>query len=95
MRDTAYATEIATASDGFGQTIERIFVKGEYQREEIRFSWWSNGNLVIRPLDLPEDELLPLVCEAIRKGVFSTQFLKGLHEALYDIRQGQRDAEGT
>jgi len=94
MRDTAYAREIATASDAVGQTIERIFVK-EFQRDEIRFSWWQNGNLVIRPLDLPEEELLPLMCQAIRKGVFSAQFLKGLHEALYDIRQEERDAEGA
>ena len=87
MRDTKYATEIQTAQDGIGQSIERIFVK-EHQREEIRFSWWTNGTMVIRPLDLPEDELLPLMRQAIRKGVFSDTFLKGLHEALYDERNG-------
>lgn len=82
-RDTKYATEIATASDAIGQTIERIFVK-EHKREEIRFSWWNNGKMVIRPLDLPEHELLPLFRKAIAGGVFSKSFLRGLHEALYD-----------
>lgn len=91
MRDTRYATEVATAEDEIGQRIERIFVK-EHEREEIRFSWWTNGKMVIRPLDLPEDELLPLMREAIRKGVFTPAFLKGLHEALYDERIGGKDA---
>ena len=88
MRDTPCATEIRTARDASGQTIERIFVK-EWQREEIRFSWWSNGKMVVRPSDLPEDELLPLMREAIRKGVFSAAFLRGLHAARYDENVGK------
>ncbi|WP_052134410.1 hypothetical protein [Sphingomonas sp. 37zxx] len=91
MRDTPYAREIVSATDSIGQSIERIFVK-EHEQEEIRFSWWKNGTLVIRPLDLPESELLPLMCDAIRKGVFTPSFLKGLHEALYDIRKDEPDA---
>lgn len=91
MRDTDYAREIVTARDSIGQSIERIFVK-EHNQEEIRFSWWKNGNMVIRPLDLPESELLPLMQDAVRKGVFSPAFLKGLHEALYDIRQESANA---
>ena len=94
MRDTPYATEIRTARDASGQTIERIFVK-DCKREEIRFSWWNNGTMVTRPLDLPEEELLPLMCEAIRKGVFSPAFLKGLHEALYDEQVSKTNAQGT
>ena len=58
MRDTGYATEMKTVSDNYGQTIERIFVK-EHQQEEIRFSWWKDGRLAPRPLDLPESDLLP------------------------------------
>lgn len=83
MRDTAYATELASVQDVHGQSIERILVK-EHQREEIRFSFWKNGTIVPRPLDLPEDELLDLMKDAIRKKVFSPSFLKALHEALYD-----------
>lgn len=81
MRDTGYATEIKTVSDQFGQTIERIFVK-EYQRDEIRFSWWKDGRLAPRPLDLPESELLPLMKDAIKNGVFSPEFIAGLRDAL-------------
>ena len=81
MRDTGFATEIKTVSDQFGQTIERIFVK-EYQRDEIRFSWWKDGRLAPRPLDLPESELLPLMKDAIKNGVFSPEFIAGLRDAL-------------
>lgn len=90
MRDTPYAREIVSVTDAIGQSIERIFVK-EHQQEEIRFSWWKNGKIVPRPLDLPEGELLPLMCDAIQKGVFSPAFLKGLHEALYDLNKGGSD----
>lgn len=92
MRDTFYATEIKTVGDEHGQTIERIFVK-EHGRDEIRFSWWKDGRMIMRPLDLPEEELLPLLEMAIRKGVFSSGFLKELHSVLYDCRQEQPDTE--
>ena len=88
MRDTPYATEIETASDSIGQTIERLFVK-EHGREEIRFSWWKDGQLMIRPLDLPEDELLPLMKTAMAKGVFSQRFLSDLQTALVAHLQGR------
>jgi hypothetical protein len=76
MRDTPYATEIATA-EFKNCRIERIYVKNEGQ-DEIRFSWWPDGQMANRPLDLPEDELLPLFKQAISKGVFSDDFLRNL-----------------
>ncbi|MGQ8630919.1 hypothetical protein ACUTJJ_05455 [Agrobacterium sp. DKPNP3] len=85
LRKTAYADEIATARDDIGQTIERIHVK-EHGKDEIRFSWWVDGKMMVRPLDLPEEELLPLMREAIRKGVFSADFLRNLHQVLYEER---------
>jgi hypothetical protein len=81
MRDTRYATELNTAEDPNGQRIERLYVK-ELGREEIRFSCWKDGQLMIRPLDLPEDELLPLLSTAFEKGVFKEEFLIGLQSAL-------------
>lgn len=84
MRDTNYATELVTAEIDHCR-IERIFVKAQDQ-EEIRFSWWPDGKMATRPLDLPESELLPLLRLAIAKGVFSEQFLKDLHSAIYDAR---------
>ncbi len=80
MRDTAYATELATAQFNDCR-IERIHVKGLAQ-DEIRFSWWPGGRMKPRPLDLPEEELLPLIREAIGSGVFSEYFLEGLKATL-------------
>ncbi|MCR0983137.1 hypothetical protein [Roseomonas populi] len=84
MRDTHYATELAHADIG-GSRIERLHVKHQGQ-DEIRFSWWKDGRMMMRPLDLPENELLPLFQAAIRNGVFSEDFLRDLHAALYDAR---------
>ena len=88
MRDTAYATELATA-DIDGHRIERLHIK-EYGQDEIRFSWWPDGKMANRPLDLSEHELLPLLKEAIEKGVFSDDFLRDLHSTLYDTRATAR-----
>jgi hypothetical protein len=84
MRDTAYATELASA-DLRGCRIERLHVK-ELGKDEIRFSWWPEGKMANRPLDLPEDELLPLLRQAIQKGVFTEGFLRDLHSMLYEVR---------
>lgn len=81
MRDTPYATQLNVVQDEVGQSIERLYVK-EHAREEIRFSWWRDGRMMVRPLDLPEDELLALLNDAFDKDIFSDTFLAGLHSAL-------------
>lgn len=81
MRDTPYARELKTAIDSNGQAIERILVK-EHGQEEIRFSWWKDGKMMMRPLDLPEEELLSLLAKAITTGVFCEEFLRGLQGVL-------------
>lgn len=58
MRDTEYATEITTAADVAGQSIERIFEKDSL-RPEARFSYWPHGKMAFRPLDIPGDALHP------------------------------------
>lgn len=73
MRETAYANELKTAADIHGQRIERLYVK-EKKRDEIRFSWWPEGRMANRPLDIPEDELLALMADALAEGVFSEKF---------------------
>lgn len=89
MRDTSSATELARADIG-GQRIERLLV-ADQGVVGIRFSWWKDGGMLPRPLDLPEDELLPLLREAIRQGVFSTQFVEDLKEALVAPRRPPAD----
>jgi len=95
-RDTPYARELASA-DLNGCRIERLYVKGAGQ-DEIRFSWWKDGNMANRPLDLPEKDLLALFRLAIERGVFSDDFLRDLHATLYDTRRaalshGTQDAD--
>lgn len=85
MRDTEYARELASASIFWGESegrIERLFVK-EFQREEIRFSWWNEGRLIPRPLDLQEDDLIILMKTAIENGVFTNRFLTDLKSLLF------------
>ena len=65
MRDTDYAQELATAAIGECR-VERLHVKSLNQTE-IRFSWWPDGKLANRPLDLTEHELLPLLQLAFEK----------------------------
>ena len=85
MRDTEYATELATATIAFDAAnegkIERILVK-EYGQDEIRFSWWKDGRMMMRPLDLAEDDLLKLMHNAIQADVFTPEFRSKLRELL-------------
>lgn len=83
MRDTKYAREIATGCftyDNEEARIERLFVKALNQ-EEIRFSWWKNGKMAPRPLDLPEKDLLKLL-ESGFEDVFSMNFLISLKSSI-------------
>jgi hypothetical protein len=92
-RDTDYATELVTASypfpesDGAESRAERLYIKS-LQQEAIRFSWWKDGRMMMRPLDIREGELLGLLREALSKGVFSDEFLVALRELL-DSRSTQ------
>ena len=87
LRDTRYARELASAKlpSGPGRksfvAIERIHVK-QADQVEIRFSSWEGTRMLPRPLDLPEEELLPLLEAALRGGVFSETFARGLRSMI-------------
>ncbi len=85
MRDTAYATELATASIAFEGgdegKVERIHVK-ENAQDEIRFSWWKDGRMIPRPLDLNEEDLIRLLQNAVAVGVFTSNFRARLRDIL-------------
>jgi len=84
MRDSKYARELASVSKFWGSSeakIERIYVK-EFKQDEIRFSWWNEGRLIPRPLDVPEEDLLFLIQKALEAGVFSADFLSKLKKIL-------------
>ena len=83
MKDTKYATELATAQLGEQDyaRIEKPSVKSTNQ-EELQFSWSNEGRLMMSPLDLPEDQLLDVLGEALNKDVFSDAFKLGLLKLL-------------
>jgi hypothetical protein len=88
MRDTSYATELKPpASIAFDASnegrIEHIFVK-EHSQEEIRFSWWRDGRMMMRPLDLSENDLLTLLHDAFERGIFTTVFRAKLRDMLLE-----------
>lgn len=80
LRNTDYAEELVTAGSEGGR-IERILIK-ESGEEEVRFSWWKDGRFMPRALDVTEAELLPLIEEAVSKGVFTENFLSNLEGIL-------------
>lgn len=72
LRDTNYATEIARSilklPSGGEARIERLLIKSSGSIE-IRMSWWKDGRMMMRPLDLGESDFLKLVAQGIRDGV--------------------------
>ena len=73
MRDTDYAKELVPPAvikyeGGHEARLERLFVK-ESGDVEIRLSWWKDGNIVPRPLDLPEKDFMKLIVKGIQQGV--------------------------
>jgi hypothetical protein len=90
-RETRYVRELAAAKlpAGAGRkasvAIERIEVKKDKQ-VKLRFSSWQGSRMQARPLDLTEEELLPLFDAALRAGVFSEQFMRDLGGLLASAR---------
>lgn len=76
MRDTKYATEQRTSKIGDSR-IERLFIK-EHKQVEIRVSWWPDGRMANRPLDVTEVDFIKLIAQGIADGVLSGQFLPKL-----------------
>ena len=86
MRDTKYAKELREPGivrwpSGSEGRIERLLIK-DTQEEEIRFSWWKDGNIANRPLDLSEKDLITLFEDALVKKVFSDHFRSQLKSLL-------------
>ncbi len=85
LRETQYAGLIAEGRLSLGDRaefrIERLYVKDE-RSTEVRFSWWKNKKLMMRPLDATEPQLLDLFNEGIRAGVFTPYFRRRLRQLL-------------
>lgn len=76
MRDTKYATEQCTTKVGENR-IERLFIKA-HKQVEIRVSWWPDGRIANRPLDVTEADFITLLAQGVADGVLSGQFLPKL-----------------
>ena len=67
-RDTKYAKELDRASqeleDGEEARIERLKIK-QGASVVIRFSWWKDGEMIPRPLDLSEEDLMELLAKGV------------------------------
>ncbi|HBF4581480.1 TPA: hypothetical protein LR945_002528 [Clostridioides difficile] len=89
ITETKYCKVLRQAKIRYGNIgygIEKIFVKALNQ-EEIRFVYFKDTfrkeqQLIARPLDLTEDELIKLIKESIQKRVFSKEFISNLREIL-------------
>ena len=73
MRETSYAKElvppaVVTFPNGEEARLERLKIR-ETGNVEIRLSWWKDGRLMPRPLDLPEADLIKLLAISFRQGV--------------------------
>jgi len=72
LRDTKYAEELArsvlTFPGGDEARIERLVIKATGSTE-IRLSWWKDGKMMMRPLDLGEADFFKLIAQGFRDGV--------------------------
>ena len=86
LRTTPYADELAEPARIFFPRsksegrLERLkFKHGPAKgKEGYRFSWWKDGRMLPRPLDVTESELFALLRAALQGEVFSRQSLREL-----------------
>ena len=77
MKESAGAKKPISASVSLGDEvgkIEKLPINQDGQ-VQIRFSVWSQGKLLPRPLSLTEKELVDLVKAAFKEGVLSQHFI--------------------
>lgn len=85
INDTRYCTVKAEGDldlERYRPVIQRIKVK-KLEREEIRFAYYNidedgKQHFQPRPLDLEEDDMIALIAQGVKKGVFSKEGLKSL-----------------
>jgi hypothetical protein len=62
------ARAVVPLGEGDEARIERLIIKSSGQTE-IRLSWWKDGRMMMRPLDLPERDLMTLLPRGVLEGV--------------------------
>ena len=86
MRDTNYAQELCEPGihrfpNGDEARIEKLHVH-QTGGQEVRFSWWRDGKMLPRPLDLSEEDLIALFRDALQKDVLTPAFRMKLKSML-------------
>lgn len=90
VKTTDYCTILQQSiidKGSFAYGIEKIIVNEGNGQEEIRWVFFkdtmrSKKQLIARPLDLPEEDLLKLIEKSIKEKLFSKQFIEGLKNIL-------------
>lgn len=90
VKTTNYCTILQQSiidKGSYAYGIEKIIVNDGDGQEEIRWVFFKDTmrakqQLIARPLDLPEEDLLELISKAIHEKIFSKDFVSKLKEIL-------------
>lgn len=86
IKETKYCSLISQsliADSEYTYALEKIIVKPQGNREELRFSVYKDHSkygmkLLVRPLDLQEELFLQLLKKALEDNLFSKKFITQL-----------------
>lgn len=86
IKETKYCSLISQsliADEEYTYALEKIIVKPQGNREELRFSVYKDQarygmKLLVRPLDLQEELFLELLKKALEDNLFSKRFITQL-----------------
>ncbi|MGM8286714.1 hypothetical protein [Clostridium perfringens] len=86
IKETKYCSLISQsviADEEYTYALEKIIVKPQGNREELRFSVYKEQQrcgmkLLVRPLDLQEELFLDLLKKALEDNLFSKKFITQL-----------------
>ena len=90
IKETKYCSLISQsiiADEEYTYALEKIIVKPQGNREELRFSVYKDQQrygmkLLVRPLDLQEELFLQLLKKALEDNLFSKKFMAQLKKLI-------------
>ena len=90
IKETKYCSLISQsviADEDYTYALEKIIVKPQGNREELRFSVYKDQQrygmkLLVRPLDLQEELFLQLLKKALEDNLFSKKFVAQLKKLI-------------
>lgn len=90
IKETKYCSLISQsiiADEEYTYALEKIIVKPQGNREELRFSVYKDQQrygmkLLVRPLDLQEELFLQLLKKALEDNLFSKKFVVQLKKLI-------------